>query len=199
MLSKLFGEFLLLVISFFLIFLLLLHSCLLNDRECLWFSIRKILFSSLFTRPPLISDDEQMTPFRMYNSRLNSTPINNNETHRSAIFTTLHSERCFHEKGFICLDYIFIIFSFACILSVILLASPIHACFTAYIDMIFAWMVARIDNEEESCFLLIFFSISNLIFSSTDSIHRQSINVLIQRWHQRVVWQFIIFQQLWVH
>jgi hypothetical protein len=35
----------------------------------------------------------------------------------------------FMQKEFICLDYIFIIFSFACILSLILLASPIPACF----------------------------------------------------------------------
>ncbi len=80
---------------------LLLHSCLPIDRECLWFSIRKILFSSLFTRPlltPSNSDDEQMISFRIYNSRLNSTPINNNEIHRSTIFTTLNSERCFHAK-----------------------------------------------------------------------------------------------------
>jgi hypothetical protein len=122
---------------------------LIDDRECLWFSISKLLFSSLFTRPlspPLNSDDEQMIPVRIYNSRLNSTPINdNNETHRSAIYTTLHSERCFHAKEFICLNYIFIIFSFACILSLILLASPIPACFNIYIDMIFAWMVARVE------------------------------------------------------
>ena len=143
--------FLLLVINlpWFFSCLLLLRSCLLIDHECLWFSISKLLCSSLFTRPispPLNSDDEQTIPVRIYNSRLNSTPINdNNEIHRSAIFTTLHSERCFHAKGFIYLYYIFIIFSFACILSLILLASPIPACFNIYIETIFAWMVARIE------------------------------------------------------
>jgi hypothetical protein len=89
----------LLVIRFF--FFLLLHSCSLSDSEWMWYGIRIIFFSSLVTRPPStvsISDDEQITPFRIYNSRVNSTPINTHETHRSTVFATVHPQRCFHEQ-----------------------------------------------------------------------------------------------------
>jgi hypothetical protein len=85
-------------------FFFLLQSCLMSDDKCEWFRIRKILFSSLFARPlsaASISDDEQMIPLRKYNNRANTAPINTHETHRSPIFTTVHSQRCFHEKGFI--------------------------------------------------------------------------------------------------
>ena len=75
-----------------------------SDDKCVWFPIRKILFSSLFTSPlsaAPISDDEQMIPLRKYINRANTAPINTYETHRTAIFATVHPQRCFYEKGFI--------------------------------------------------------------------------------------------------
>jgi hypothetical protein len=117
---------------------------LFSDDACICHLVHeKYVFSSLFTRPsstaPYI-DDDQMTPVRMYNSRTNSTPLNTHEARRSAIFTTVHSERCFYKKNFhkLPLLYIYIFFSFAFILSTIPLAIPLLTYFAVYINIISA-------------------------------------------------------------
>ncbi|CAF3535067.1 unnamed protein product [Adineta steineri] len=64
-----------------------------------WISPNANVTSSLtlFTRPLStvpVSDNEHMTPpLRLYNTRVNSAPINIHETHRSTIFATLDSQR----------------------------------------------------------------------------------------------------------
>ncbi|CAF0865094.1 unnamed protein product [Rotaria sordida] len=52
--------------------------------------------NSLIPRPVLtasISDDEQMIPIQVYTSRVNSTPINIQESDQPTIFTTTHLQR----------------------------------------------------------------------------------------------------------
>lgn len=111
--------------------------CLLNDIEYL--SIRHTLFSSLFSRPLTsvsISDDEQMIPFRIYNSRMHSTSLNECDfIHQSTLLTTLQTdERCSKIGEPICQKMIYFVVPFAFIFSIFVLSCS-ETDFSLYICM----------------------------------------------------------------
>lgn len=101
LISQVFGRCLLLAVRFLFVFLL--ASCSRSAREWALFGVSEVFFSSLFTRPlsaASIADDDHVTPLRLYNTRAVTAPINVHETHRSTLFATLDSQRCFAGKRY---------------------------------------------------------------------------------------------------